>query len=401
MKNMFVPFLTGMVLFVYGLSIPVISLYILLIAFVALLLVNAFKVEYCKAFIERLLLLMLFAASYYVFTTIHGITGIKEAIRNILAITGAYALGFSITDGKTKEIYRTLPMVLLLMVTGYLTFSFLSVYSYLQTSGLIEIAERNAPSFWDGSEINAPGLGANASLGMCLLPVVFFGRSDECRSFFYSLVALPISLMFVAGVYINVALQNRTPFLATAVSVFLGISVYVYRQRTNPSKAINKLAIIGLLTGLAVYYLATTINLAQYNILTRFTEERLESSRYEAWKTMLASLHHSLLGGRAVKIEEAYVHNLWLDVIWDAGLVPFIFLAAFHLKHAVCFKNILKSGLPLLVVLMIVGLGTSFFMNFMQEPTLSASVPYFAASCFFLGLVLGMSQKLGNHKDSP
>jgi len=104
-----------------------------------------------------------------------------------------------------------------------------------------------------------------------------------------------------------------------------------------------------------------------------------------------------------VRLEEGmgFVHNLWLDVIWDAGIVPFVFLVAFHLKHALCFKNLVMSELSLLVILMVVGLGTSFFINFMQEPTMSASVPYFAASCFFLGLVLRMSQNLENSKKSP
>jgi len=401
MTNFFKAILIGLILFIYGLYVPLLSFYVLFAAVATLALLNAFAVRFDREFVKQFMLLGLFAVTYYLVTTIHGITNIKESVCNIIAITGAYSLGYSITPGKNEDCARTLPTVLLLMATGFLMFSFLSVYNFLRTSGLVEIAERIVPGFWDGVEINSPGLGANASLGMCLLPVVFFGRDDECKGIFYSLVALFISLIFAAGVYINVALQNRTPFLATAASLFFGALVYLHRHKANPSVAIKKLVIIGLLVGIVVWYLATSIDLTQYNILTRFSEERLESSRYEAWKTMLASLHHSLLGGRAVKIEEVYVHNLWLDVIWDAGIAPFVFLAAFHLNHATGFKNILKSDLPLLVVLMTVGLGISFFMNFMQEPTMTASVTYFAASCFYLGLVLRISQDLEIRKVAP
>jgi len=403
MKNMFIPVLTGIVLFVYGLNIPRVSMYLLLVAIVALFFASWFKAEYQKAFMDRLLLLVPFAVSYYLFTTIHGITGIKEAILNVMVIIGSYALGFLLASGSDREIDREVPLVLFLMAAGFITFSFLSVYSFLQTSGLVEIVERSAASFWDGSEINAPGLGANASLGMCLLPLIFYGRDADCKGVLYSVGALSIALMFAAGVYVNVALQNRAPFIATAASLLCGTLVYLHKHRTDLAKVMRRMAIIGLLAGTAVYYLATSVDLTQFELFTRFTEERLGSLRYEAWRTMLSSLHHSLLGGRVVRLGEDlnFVHNLWLDVIWDAGIVPVIFLVAFHLKHLHCFKRILQSKLPLFVVLVISGLGTSVFITFMLEPTLSASVPYFAASCFFLGLVLRMSQNLESREDTP
>jgi len=233
--------------------------------------------------------------------------------------------------------------------------------------------------------------------------VIFYGRSDDCNGLSYWLLAVTIALFFVAGVYINVALQNRTPFLATAASLAIGTVIYLRRHRADLARNVRKLAVIGLLAGIVVYYLSISTDLSQFSILTRFTEERLESTRYQAWSTMLSSLHHSLLGGRVVKlgVDLNFVHNLWLDVIWDAGIVPFLFLTVFHLKHLHSFKSILQQKLPLIVVLTITGLGVSFFTNFMQEPTLTASVPYFAGSCFFLGLVLRLSQDLEIQKDTP
>jgi hypothetical protein len=394
-KNMLTPCLTGLVMSAYGLNIPRYSLLVLLLAIAVLLFAGGFKAAYNKAFLDRLLLLSLFAASYYLFATMHDITGIKESIFAFLAITGSYALGFSLHPGGYREIDTTVPLVLVLMVSGYLTFSFLSVYAFFQTSGLIEIVQRSTFSYWDGSEINGPGLGANASLGMCLLPVVLFGRSAGFKGWTYMLAALAISLMCVAGIYINVALQTRTPFIAMAVSLFCGAALYLYSHRAELPRAVWRLALLGLLAGIVGYYLTSRFDLTRFNIFTRFAEEGLESGgRTEAWKTLLASLHQNLVGGRVARLEISYVHNLWLDVIWDAGIVPFIFLVAYHLKHLYCFKRVLLSKLPLPVVLMASGLGVSFFINFMQEPTMSASVPYFAANCFFLGLLLKITENM-------
>lgn len=387
----------SLIIFVAGLNIPVISDYVLIIAAIWLLfrwLINMQFVD--KAFSSTISLLALFAVSYYSFTYIHGITGLNEGVRNVISIVGSYALGYSIKKNNAPVWPLGLLFPIFCMTTGFITFSYLCVHELLRSGDLIQIAERVAVSFWDGSEINSPGLGANASLGMCLLPMALFGRDDEHNGKYSLLLALLTLVMLATGVYINAILQNRTPFLATAAALFFGTIVYLFRHKADRARAIKRTAIVYGSVGVILYFLVTTLDLSQLDILARFSQERLESLRYEAWGTMLSSLHGSLLGGRVIRlgVDLNYVHNLWLDVIWDAGIVPFVFLAIFHLKHARSFKRILKSDLPLLSVLAISGLAISFFVNFMQEPTISASVPYFAASCFFLGLVLRLSKDL-------
>lgn len=387
----------SLTILIAGLNIPVISEYLLIFATLWLLFRWLIDLRFTDAaFSSTFSLLTLFAVSYYSFTYLHGFTGFNEGVKNVITIVGSYALGYSIHRGNSPLWPRGLLVPLFLMAAGFITFSYLCVQALVSTADIIQIAERVAINFWDGNEINAPGLGANASLGMCLLPFVLFGKDAEQKKLSFFLLALFISVLFAAGVYINAILQNRTPFLATGASLLFGTLVYLRRHKADRARATKYAASVFIIAGVVLYYLITTLDLAQVNILARFTQERLESLRYEAWGTMLSSLHHSLLGGRTVQlgVDLNYVHNLWLDVIWDAGVVPFIFLALFHLKHAVCFKKILGSELPLLIVLAIVGLATSFFVNFMQEPTMSASAPYFAASCFFLGLVLRLSNEL-------
>jgi len=387
-----------------GLNIPRISEYLLIVTALGLLFrwLMEMRID-SKVFFVTLSLLIMFVSSYYTFTCIHGITGLAEGVRNGLTILGSYAVGYCISSRNTPVWPRWVCIPLYCMVAGFICFAFLSVQAFLHTASLAEIAERVAINFWDGSNVNSPGFGANASLGMCLLPVIFYGKSDDCNGLRYWLLAVTIALFFVAGFYINVALQNRTPFLATSASLFIGTVIYLRRHRADLVRNVRKLTVIGLLAGIAVYYLAMATDLSQFSIVTRFTEERLETSRYQAWSTMLSSLHYSLLGGRVVKLGEDlnYVHNLWLDVFWDAGIVPFIILTGFHFKHLHSFKTILQADLPLFVVLTVTGMGVSFFANFMQEPTLTASVPYFAGSCFFLGLVLRLSQNLENEMETP
>lgn len=390
-----VPLATGLVLLVYGLNVPGLSTLALLAAVGATFVQLALRGEYNRAFMDRLLLLALFALSYYIFTALHGIVGAKDAVRNIAVIVGAYALGFMAFSQGGPERAGRVPLVLLLMLSGFITFSFLCVYSFMQSADLVEIMERMVPNFWDGSEINAPGLGANASLGLCLLSVLVFGERGQARRSTTLVAALVILVLVVTGVYVNAALQNRTPFLALAASLCLGAVIYWRANRSDPGRVIRRFALLGAAIGAAVVYALKTIDFAQFNIIVRFSEQRLETLRYQAWGIMFSSLHESLLGGRVVRLGEGigYVHNLWLDVIWDAGIVPLIFLLAFHLKHLACFRALLRSGLAPATVLMIAAIATSFLFNFMQEPTLSASVPYFAASCFFLGVVLALSSK--------
>ncbi|VAX31506.1 hypothetical protein MNBD_NITROSPIRAE03-1042, partial [hydrothermal vent metagenome] len=114
----------------------------------------------------------------------------------------------------------------------------------------------------------------------------------------------------------------------------------------------------------------------------------LKTGRFDAWRDMLSSLPENLSGGRLVYLGGlGFVHNLWLDIAYDAGILPMIFLLIFHVMHLRSFIVVIRANLPLLLILIIVSFAASILVGFMVEPVMQGSVAYFSATCFFFGLV--------------
>lgn len=386
-----------------GLNIPYASEYLVMTAGILLLFKWLGNVSKNSArFLASFSLLLSFLITYYTAVYLHNIAGFNEALRNIFTITSSYALGYSVNKENTPGWPQGLSIPLIGITAGFLIFSVLCVHTFLQNADITQIMERVAVNYWDGSVLNSPGLGANASLSMCMLSIILFSRKNQKLGILTTSTRLSVAAMFLAGVYVNAVLMNRTPFIATAISLFFCAVFFFYFPDANWKSALIKLTLGVTGTFAAIIFAVTSVDSNQVTIFTRFSEEGLSSSgRFTAWKSLVTSLPESLLGGRVVRLGEdlSFVHNLWLDVIWDAGIVPFLFLSAFHLAHLRCFKIVLQTKDSLVTPLIVIGMGTSFFINFMQEPTLSASVPYFAGSCFFLGLLLRLTVDLNKEKE--
>jgi hypothetical protein len=283
---------------------------------------------------------------------------------------------------------------LLGLAGGFVVTAFLAVREALESArtGDLAIASRAASSVFAREEImNGPVLGAFASLGMCLLPVAFCARPKEPGAEVTTWRLLAAALAGL-GLYSNLALQNRTPAVAMAAAIVVAVIVlpWVYPAfRTGRAVALLGLPV---LLGLALNLGAVADFLAsQYGVVWRFKDSGLRTERYQAWMAVLEGVARHPWGGRAIYLGGLrYAHNLWLDVVVEAGVLPLILLLAFHLSHVSCVRWVLRSRLPAMLIVALVGLGISFFTTFLVEPGMSMSIFFFPSSCYLLGLIAGM-----------
>ncbi len=378
----------ALALIALGLNIPKISTLIVFVAFFIILI--AWRGKIINDLLVQVSLLGMFSVMYYLIIYKYGFIDFKSAIKNPLLIIASYSIGYSISEKNTLDWPYGLVWIILSMVAGFVVFSFLSVYSILSAGHNIEILSRSAPSFWKGGDpINGTLFGLFASLGICLAPVLFFGRDHLLSKRHFILLLAVISLLVVAGVYVNTALQNRSPFIAVFLSfVFSGL-LYFFVKKVNPRHKIKTILLIIIFWGILLYlFFYMGYDYSQYAVVNRFEVQGLETGRFDAWRDMLKSLPENLWGGRLVYLGGlAYAHNLWLDIAYDAGILPMIFLLIFHVMHLRSFIVVIRAKLPLLLILIIVSITVSIFVGFMVEPVMQGSVAYFAATCFFLGLV--------------
>jgi O-antigen ligase/polysaccharide polymerase Wzy-like membrane protein len=334
----------------------------------------------------RLGVLLLFVACHYATALSHGFVDTKSAVRYSLVILGFYATGYAI-GGNADE--RVPLRASLGVVGGLVTFASLSV-SRAIGGGLRfdEIGERAVPSYWNALEIvNGPGLGGMASLGMCLAPVALLApfaldlpRRDRWG------VGIVAAALVAAGIYANLALQNRTPVIALVASMLVA-AYLASRMRRGAGRLVALLGFVAI-GAIGVYATLTSDFVSSSGLALRFEERGLGTDRYEAWRRMLEGMFAHPFGGRGVSLPGLlYAHNLWLDVAYETGLVPLGLLVLFHLAHVGSLYRLLRRDVTLLALLLACS-AASFLMTFLVEPALQASVAHFAASAFFLGLLL-------------
>jgi hypothetical protein len=331
----------------------------------------------------------------------YGYTDIASAVKYIIYIVGMYAIGFAVGKrNKPLSSYGILWMMLA-PVIGSVLFSFLCVYRVLSGGNVLEIAKRAVPSFWTGGEpIVGTGLGALASLGICLAPIIFLSSREGMEKTKYYSFKLIVLLLVLMGSVANLALQNRGPFVALVIS-FISALCIVFLFGKKSFYYVLKFAIVLSLIVLLVWVIIPPDILSQFTIFKRFAQRGLETTgRSTAWLLMMKGIFSSFTGGRFVDIHLDYVHNLWLDVAYDTGIVPFTLLLIFHGSHLSRFIKLFKSSLSLTMALTIICLSVSFLATFFIEPSLNFSPMYFATSCFFLGLVLRISNYITEGIDS-
>lgn len=381
-------------IFIFTLKIPRIATFFFPLLFGAVCLRWFMIKVVSEKFLLNFSLLLSFCFTYYLMMLHYDYISSYDAIRNPVYMIGSYALGYSVRRRIVPYWPEGIILVLLSLIAGSTLFSFLSATTTGAQMSFSDWDVRMIPSFWDQNEIiPATCMGAYSSLGLCVLPVIFFIKRGELSNrnlflFFSSLIAL-----FFFGSVANVVMQNRTPFIAMILSSIA--ATLLFSAGTDPPRyKVSRVLMAGAVVFTLLLIMRYQVDMSQFMLFKRFHEGGLSTPRYEAWMAIIGRLPDNLVGGRAVYLAGLnYAHNIWLDVLYDTGVVPFIFLVLFHLSHGGALVRIVRAPLPVNLKMTMMGISIAYLATFMVEPAMSFSNMYISASCFFLGLMLSLSDE--------
>jgi len=395
MKSFKFAILLLLIFFAFGLNILKVSILVIFLLF-NITLINWNDINK-KDFVIQSFLLLMFSFMYYLITYDYGFIELREAIINVLMIQSCYAVGYSISRVNTYNWPYGLIWVILSIVAGFVVLPFLSVYFKFPIYSYNEISNREAILFQIGGlRDTAINFGIFTSLGLCLAPLLFFGKDQLIKKGHSFLINITVLLLFIGGFYVNFILQNRTSFVALVISFISSAFVYFFIQRCKLSYKIKTLFLIGIIFSIFYYLFINNIDdYTKFPLIKRFAVEGLNTTgRYEAGKYMIKAILNfsNISGGRIAYIGSlTYVHNLWLDIAYSAGILPLIFLFIFHVNHLKSFIIIIRARFPLPVIITIVTVSISILFSFMVAPIMDASVLYFCATCFLFGLIRRLS----------
>lgn len=330
------------------------------------------------------IILILFGITYVIFASFN----IQIRIPIIYAFTLLPLIIFKI--GKLSiGLFRTEKNIFLSLFIVLFALSFLFSYSVLidylnegvKATRSIEIKFRNRSA--EVLELNATLVGLHIVPLMSFLPLYFFQKKGELTKYFFV-----GSFLTISAIMVTIVTATRTPIII--LGILLLINIYYGLKKVKNS---NKRVILVLFS--AIIYSVSRFDLANIE-LTSFLYERLTSddltaagSRTEMWLLGLENIFKYPLGGEILYIN--YFHNLWLDLRYEAGVVPMILLILF--SHSItysCLKVVMSELYTSQFKSFIGSVYLVIFLTMFMEPVIQGSFVFFLHYIFFGGVLIGL-----------
>ena len=349
-------------------------------------------------FIQSLLILTLFCIVYWTTINDYGFldkeTSLLSIFASIMRVLFSYIVGFSINYSRLPAYPYNTIIVMTSLVGSTIFYSVLSVLKTLQIRPSL-IEQRQYLDYWTDKEWPATGVGDFLCLGLLYIVVIFYGYKHKKESKLFYLFFVLISAIFVFFSFnATVLLENRLALIATAIGF---ITIGFLLEFKSKLKFITLPLFVGLFAlvsvGVNIIEIIVSTVLAQFGVFNkRFLSEGTESGRFDNYQVALTEIWQYPFGGREFKLPVSkWVHNLWLDVAYDAGLLPMFLLLLYFILHIKCFLKILNSDLPKIVIVYFSTMSIGILLNMSLAPILSGFFGEFVMVCFFLGVIARLS----------
>lgn len=247
---------------------------------------------------------------------------------------------------------------------------------------------RNTIDFWTKTYASATLQGTMLTM---ILSILFFGvfyiKKMHIKIIYIMCVIL--SLMYIT------VIATRTQIIITAiVFIFMLVLDSILNRKI---KKVSKILFVVFFICIAIYalYLNNTFNIKNYlgksNIVQRLGKQETNQSDESRIKNQILGLKALIENpfGNTEKIGNLqYVHNMWLDVGKETGIIPFIILIIYTINTFISLWHIIenkKLSIKYKILISSVYLGVN--INFAVEPILQGAPFFFSMFIIINGLI--------------
>ncbi|WIK66134.1 O-antigen ligase family protein [Globicatella sanguinis] len=388
----FIVFLLLTFLFLYALNNAFIII-LIPIVFLPILLLDIKNRRFSKKFIVIFLNILFFSVVFAFFTRLYLPDIGSNIVLQVLITPPIFTYcGYIFPKNSINE-KKFIFYGIVIIASGLTLFCFLSYLKTLRNFGTISAAYRSfgsrrmLQSIWSNQPIAATGINVYLSLSLALFPVCLM-KFDRSFSFFEErLIKILVTILSLLSIFLVLEIGSRT-----GVLLFFSVLFIFFLTKLNSIKSLLSFLIsisIVLLFLVIVYFNNEEIvnniwlNSSFYNRL--INEGINNDARINAWKISLDNFFIHPFGGREFEIPLKYVHNLWLDVHYDVGIIaltPLIIFCIYSLKDLL--NRIITLPKDVLTQLFI-GVFIGLYSVFMLEPILQGWIIIFNIYCFFVG----------------
>lgn len=245
--------------------------------------------------------------------------------------------------------------------------------------------------FWDGGIRPATYFMFYSMMILgCVCWAVYIRKDKKIFSNIFLVIAV-MELIFFGWV------KTRTPFLVIAGVVAVGAVMFLWMNRRE--KFIKKTLVYGgIFIGAAVIIAAGVWYGNLFNIQNSVIGKVLthdggifQNIRFVGQRNVLMQLFEYPMGGKLMDIAGLkYAHNVWLDIAYTSGAIPFFFVAAFTICTFWCCVKLVKNDkIPAEMKYLMIGVFLALHLDYSVEPVLDANLTFWAMGTFVSGIMKG------------
>lgn len=349
-------------------------------------------------YLKNILLLFLFGASYSIILNIHKNSSYIYIVRESIIPVILYSVGYlsystNISSTQNENVYiksiRTI-------ASGLFIYAMLNIIVHLNNYGQIVLSNRLILDIWSGGLIQATAQGSKLILFVSLLISMLVSNMKMSK-----IGKLLIVLGAISGIIASLIMANRSIFVIIVFSFVMSLVYSTYLYSNDVRKTIKIILYILLLFLVAFFVYENNLfdlktSIEQSNLVRRLSQvsDGLidNNPRIKAWLDTLNDLFVYPLGGEKANIGTiSSPHNLWFDVGYTTGIIPFFLLCLVTLQYAkylislTNLKTITKE-----TKIYIFSLSISLCINMFIEPVLDGHYYLYMTFIFQLGLMHGL-----------
>lgn len=380
------------VLFIYCINLYNIGTYIPLIL-IPFVFSYAYKEQISiKTFVLGFFLFIFFAI-YSIILYFYQYSGYTAIIGKIIYPVLLFFLGNWLV--KEDKNYNKTIKYLLTIIISFTLYGVLSTQKVISLYGNSTQARnsigRVGLDIWSNNVVSATALNAWLAFGLSLLALLFikdYTLEEWKKIKLFSLIC------FVLSAYGVIQLGNRTGVVITIVTFIITL---LFSSKLSVKKIFNLILLLLLFIFGRILYKMNLFGLKNIvessYLFGRFMDSNLtEDPRVESWKAAFIGLFENPMGGKETIMPLNSAHNMWLDVGYETGIIPFTLLIIFTIMTLNYIIKFIRKDHPPLVKGLILTLYTSFLLTFFVEPVLLGLNEYFTIFCLLMGVVYRLNQ---------
>ena len=356
-------------------------------------------------FIIVFYIIIIFGVAYSIILNNHEDLSIFRGYRELFLPAVLYTVGYLSIKSKTFSLMNIslYKNVFLVISISLFIYAFLNLFFHLNYYGDVKLYNRSIYDIWNGGLLEATAQGSKLTLiSVMIVPLLLSWNS------FKPPLRLVLLFCIVISVISTLIMANRSLFAIIGVTFFAGLLLYFKLNSNKLGKNIKAIGIVTIVAlSIPLLYYFDIMGVRSFYESSSFNQRLDEvnggtfqnNPRFEAWSKTLLGILQFPMGGSQVSIGLTYAHNLWLDVAYKTGIIPFVLLLLLTVLYIfylmkLLYNNYISIGMKVFIFSTSVGL----ILNLMIEPILEGHYYMFMIFIFQLGLMHGFVEGIKSVK---